>query len=278
MNSEMAAREQSGLAEAPGQKRDDVVPWWDTFPWWVVMLAAIVGVFGYYTLFVERYNDAFEFMKEGLRLTIEMALWGFLIALAIGLVAGLGRISRNVVARNVARTYIEFIRGVPTLPMIFFVNYVIVPSVVDFLNLDLQSITPQWRAIFALALIYGGYLAEVFRGGIQSVTKGQMEAGRSLGLSYSATMRSIILPQALRAIIPPLGNDFIALLKDTSLLSLIAVREITQEAKIYSNASFDFRESYMVLTFMYLVLVLGLSFLLSRFEARMTRYEAGERS
>jgi polar amino acid transport system permease protein len=259
------------------ETRNDQDPWWETFPWWAVLLGGIVGVFGYYTFFVVRYNNAYEFLKDGLRLTIEMTLWSFAIALALGLLAGLGRISRNVVARNLSRTYIEFIRGVPTLPMIFFITFVLVPIVTDFLGVDNQTISTQWRGTVALSLIYGGYIAEVFRGGIQSVQKGQMEAGRSLGLSYRSTMRTIVMPQALRNILPPLGNDFISILKDTSLISLLAVNEITQQAKIYSNASFQFRETYMVLTFMYLVLVLGLSLLLNAFEKYMTKDRKGER-
>ncbi|MCP4085551.1 MAG: amino acid ABC transporter permease, partial [Actinomycetia bacterium] len=139
------------------------------------------------------------------------------------------------------------------------------------------DVSQEWRGILALSIIYGAYIAEVFRGGVQSIPRGQMEAGRSLGLSRFSTMRYVVLPQAMRAIIPPLGNDFIAILKDSSLLSVLAVGEITYNARQYASGSFRFRESYIVLIFIYVSLVLTLSFLLTRLEARMTRDRQGER-
>ena len=133
------------------------------------------------------------------------------------------------------------------------------------------------RATVTLALIYGAYLAEIFRGGIQSIPPGQVEAGRSLGLSRRQTMNSVVLPQAMRAIIPPLGNDFIAILKDTSLLSILGVLEITQRARQFSASTFKFREGYFVSVFIYLVLVMSLSLLLGVLERRMTRDRKGGR-
>jgi len=133
------------------------------------------------------------------------------------------------------------------------------------------------RAITALALIYGAYMAEIFRGGIQSIARGQTEAGRSLGLSRRQTMRSVVMPQAARAIIPPIANDFIAILKDTSLLSVVGVLEITRRTRQYSASSFKFTEAFFTMTFIYLALVLALSTLLTFFESWMTRDRAGER-
>lgn len=257
--------------------RSDRVPWWDTFPWWAVLLGLIITVFGYYTFFVDDYNEAWRAIRPGIRVTFRTTLWAFLFAMILGLVAGFGRVSRNVVARTLARTYIEFIRGVPTLPMLFFIAFVIVPEFAHVIGVDNRDIAQEWRGITGLALVYGGFIAEVIRGGIQSVDRGQMEAGRSLGLSYRATMRTIVLPQALRNVLPPLGNDFVAMLKDSSLLSLLAVREITQNAKLYVNTSFQPRETYVVLTFTYIVMVIVLSFLLARFERWMTRDRIGER-
>ena len=135
----------------------------------------------------------------------------------------------------------------------------------------------EMRATVTLAVIYGAYMAEIFRGGIQSIPPGQTEAGRSLGLNRRQTMRSVVLPQAMRAIIPPLGNDFIAVLKDTSLLSVLGVLEITQRARQFSASSFKFREAYFVSVFIYLVLVLVLSLLLGVLERRMTRDRKGGR-
>lgn len=194
-----------------------------------------------------------------------------MITLVLGLVLALGRMSRNIVSRNVARTYIEFVRGVPILPLIFFLALVVVPDVASWLGIDNRNISTEWRGVIALAVIYGAYIAEVFRGGVQSVPHGQTEAGLSLGLSRRATLRRVVFPQALRAVIPPLGNDFIAILKDSSLLSVLAVGEVTLRARQYAAGSFRFRESYVVLVFIYVSLVLMLSFALDRLERRLNR-------
>ena len=224
----------------------------------------------------ENYELAWTRIAPGLRLTITSTLQAFTIALIIGMVAGMGQLSRNVVSRNVARTYVEFIRGIPILPLIFTVALIVVPEVTDALNSRLDAwfgwefkLSFQMRATVTLALI--------FRGGIQSVPPGQSEAGRSLGLTRRQTMSSVVLPQAMRAIIPPLGNDFIAILKDTSLLSVLGVLEITQRGRQFSASTFKFREGYFVVSFIYLLLTLSLSLLLSLLERRMTRDRKGER-
>lgn len=262
---------------------------WETFPYWILMLAGIVGYFGYLTLFSEPYEIAWERISGGIWLTVQITLWAFAISLTLGTVLALGRIAETdhnaavptrmlaALARNLSRTYIEFIRGVPILPLIFFLALVIIPDVTEALGVSRQTITDFWRGVIALSIIYGAYIAEVIRGGVQSIPRGQMEAGRSIGLSRLQTMRHIIVPQAMRAIIPPLGNDFIAILKDSSLLSVLAVAEVTRLARQYSSGSFKFRESYVVLVFIYVTLVLVLSFLLGRLEQRMTRDRRGER-
>ncbi len=270
--------ESEGLdTHLPPEVRNDLDPWWDRFPWWAVLLAAVVALFGYYTFFVERYNEAWQAISPGIRVTIRTTLWAFLFSMIIGLIVGFGRVSRNPVLRSLSRTYVEFIRGVPTLPLLFFIAFVIVPTVAPWFGLTNKDVTQEWRGISGLALVYGGFIAEVIRGGFQSVEHGQMEAGRSLGLSYGSTMRSIILPQAVRNVLPPLANDFIAMLKDSSLLSLLAVRELTQNAKLYVNRSFRPRETYVVLTFTYLVMVIILSLILHGFERWMSRDRVGAR-
>lgn len=246
---------------------------WETFPYWAVLLAIIVAWFGWLSLFQDRYRDAWDHIWVGIGFTIRATLLAFAISLALGMVLALGRISNSVVLSNLARTYIEFIRGVPILPLIFFLALVIVPDVAGWLGVDNRNISTEWRGVIALAIIYGAYIAEVFRGGVQSVPRGQMEAGLSLGMSRMRTLRLVILPQAMRAVIPPLGNDFIAILKDSSLLSVLAVGEVTLRARQYAAGSFRFRESYVVLVFIYVTLVLGLSFLLSRLERRLRRGE-----
>ena len=262
----------------------DQRPWWDTFPWWGAVILAVLVWMAFKIITDDDYDLAWTRIWPGLRITIEATFEAFGIALVIGLIFGMGQLSRNVVSRNLARTYVEFVRGIPILPLIFTFALIIVPQLTDALNGRLDAwcgwefrLSFQWRAVITVALSSGAYMAEVFRGGIQSIPPGQVEAGRSLGLSRRQTMNSVVLPQAMRAMIPPLGNDFIAVLKDTSLLSILGVLEITQRARQFSASSFKFREGYFVSVFIYLVLVMSLSLLLGVLERRMTRDRKGGR-
>jgi polar amino acid transport system permease protein len=257
---------------------------WREFPWWLVAIIAFLVMMAYLIITTPNFNEAFNFIRGGLQvfneegqleivatglsMTLQVTLLAFAIALVLGLLAGLGRISHNIVIRNIAVTYIEFIRGVPTLVLIFTLAFVIVPAVSDALGIE-NSLEQHWRAIVALAVIYGAFLAEIFRAGIESIPPGQMEAARSLGMTYSQAMRHIILPQAIRNISPALGNDFIAMLKDSSLVSVLAVRDLTQMARLYAGSTFRFRESYLVLTFFYLTLTIILSLFLRWYERRL---------
>lgn len=269
--------------------RQDVDGWYDRFPWWGVLMALILGWMLYLIIDDAGYNTAWDRIIPGVRLTIETTIWAFIIASGLGLIAGLGRsitldhrtnpIVRfvKIVLRNLARLYVEFIRGIPILVLIFTVNFVVIPEFTELVFGSRTTISPKWRAIIALALIYGGYIAEIFRAGIQAVDRGQVEASRSLGLTRWQTTTSIVLPQALRAVIPPLGNDFIAVLKDTSLLSVLGVLELTQLGRQYASSSFKFRDTYLVLSFIYLSLTVVLSLFLGWVERRLSRHTEGAR-
>jgi polar amino acid transport system permease protein len=250
--------------------RRDTTPWYDTFPWWIIIIAAILGWMGFKIAFDPDYNVAFDRIIPGLWLTIRATLWSFFISCVIGMIVALARTSRSIVARNVARAYVEFIRGIPILVLIFTFALVVVPDVSKWFGLE-NRISSEWRAIIALSLIYGGYIAEIFRAGIQAVDSGQVEAGRSLGLTRRQTTRSVVLPQAIRAVVPPLGNDFIAILKDTSLLSVLGVLDLTLRARQYASGSFKFRDSYLALSFIYLSLTVILSIILQFVERRLNR-------
>lgn len=258
------------------------------FPWWLVAIIGFLLLMLYRILTDSNFYRAFDFIRgrfggiegfqksgmvgligTGITITIYTTLVAFAIALVIGLLAGLGRVSTNTLIRNIAITYIEFIRGVPTLVLIFTVALVIVPTVAGWLNIPGKIISDNTRGIIALAIIYGAFLAEVFRAGIESIPPGQMEAARSLGLNGSQAMRHVILPQAIRNVLPALGNDFIAMLKDSSLMMVLAVREITQMAKLHSGSTFRYRETYLVLTFLYLSMTISLSLLLRWYEKRI---------
>jgi polar amino acid transport system permease protein len=241
---------------------------WRDFPWWLVIIVGFLVVMGFLIITDEETREAFLFIIPGIWITLQITLFGFALALILGLTAGLGRISKNVVVRNLAITYVEFIRGVPTLVLILTLAFVLVPAISNAVGINNRDVSIELRAILSLAIIYGAFLAEVFRAGIESVHRGQMEAARSLGMSYRQAMQHIILPQAIRNILPALGNDFIAMLKDSSLASVLAVRELTQRARLHAGSTFRFPESYLVLTFCYLAMTLALSLFLRWFEHR----------
>jgi len=242
---------------------------WREFPWWLVAIFGFLIVMAILVFTSENIREAFLFIIPGIQLTLYITLAGFALALVLGLLAGLGRISSNALVRNIAITYVEFVRGVPTLVLILTLAFVLVPAVSNAFGVDNRNVSIELRAILSLAIIYGAFLAEIFRAGIESISKGQMEAARSLGMNYRQSMQFIILPQAVRNISPALGNDFIAMLKDSSLASVLAVRELTQRARLYAGSTFRFPESYLVLTFCYLTMTIALSLLLRWYEQRL---------
>ncbi len=261
----------------------------DEFPWWVGGIFVIaIGAF-YLVTTQSSFGEALAFIRIGIGITITTTLYAYGIALVLGLVAGLGRISRNVVIRNVATLYVELVRGIPILVLIFYIALVAVPdslglfkAVGDWLTsvglgfiggplagINNDSISLNMRAIIALSVTYGAFLAEIFRAGIESIGKGQMEAARSLGMSYAQAMRYVVLPQAIRNVLPALGNDFVAMVKDSSLVSMLAVRDITQVARLYAGRTFRFREAYTILAILYLGMTLVLSVLVRILEKRL---------
>jgi polar amino acid transport system permease protein len=249
------------------------------FPWWalIIILAGSVLVFNFLT--DETYNEVIRFIGVGIRVTIAVTLSAYSIAIVLGLLTALGQLSSNVIARNLAVLYVQVIRGIPILVQIFIWALVLIPLGVGLLNnvgvalsnagllpaenflvgVDVRDISFLVRGIIALAISYGAFSSEIFRAGIQSIERGQIEAANSLGLSRFHSLRLIILPQAVRRVLPPLGNDFIAMLKESSLVSVIGVAEITQLSKKYAAASFVFPQTYYSLAFLYLSMTLVLS-------------------
>lgn len=198
----------------------------------------------------------------GTRLTIELAVIAVAIGLVIGSFAGIARVGASRVARIVTGVYVDFIRGTPLLVQLFLV-YFGLPTLIG------RPVPPFIAAITAMGVNSGAYIAEIVRAGIQSVDRGQMEAARSLGLTYSQSMRFIIFPQALRRIIPPLGNEFIAMLKDSSLVSVIALEELLRKGQVVITRTFRPFEVYMVVALIYLVMTLAISRLVAWSERRL---------
>ncbi len=246
------------------------------FPWWLAGLLAIIAAMVLAILFSEEYQQAFTRifpvpfnLIEGIAMTFYLTIGSFIVATFLGLFIGLARVSKKTAVSNLAALYIEFIRGIPMLVFIFAVALVLLPDFASLIDQPSRAIPMAVRGGVALSLFYAAFIAEVFRAGIQSVPKEQSQAGTALGMTDSQVMRKIVLPQAVRNMLPALGNDLIALMKDTSLVSVLAVRELTQMARLYSGSSFRFRESFFVLMVIYVVLTLGLSLLLRWYERRV---------
>ena len=241
--------------------------------WWIIILAFTI-IWMLFTIVTEpEYTKALNFIIPGLRITFLSTIISFLIAIVLGLISGIGRISDNKIASTLSRTYIEFIRGVPVLILIFTIAFVVVVDAAEFLNINNGNVPMIIRAIIALSVFYGAYIAEVFRAGIESVSSGQREGGASLGMSERQIMRFIVLPQAFRNMLPALGNDFISMMKDSSLLSVLAVEDLTYRGRLYSGSTFRFAETYLVLTVLYLIITLLLSGLQRRLERRLENTE-----
>jgi len=294
------------------RKNDDtpIIPWrqWVRIPWWLV---AIVLLWIYVVVSISsspNYQRIYDELDDGIGLTIYLAVVSYLIALVIGLIVGLVRAypprildhgagwrrhvasALHTLVYNAATFYVEFMRGIPALVFLLIAGFIIVPALREVINTQFVPLLRNllndpaipdlvWRgrdegtAIAGLSLIYGAFLAEVFRAGIISVPKGQVEAARSLGMTYAQTMRLIVVPQAIRTVLPPLGNDFVALIKDTSLVTILGTNEITQLARKWSGSSFQYLETYLVLSLIYLTMTISGSILVQTMERRLKRHE-----
>ncbi|MGB3387976.1 MAG: amino acid ABC transporter permease [Pseudaminobacter sp.] len=255
------------------------------FPWWLAAVAAIAVLVAAFVAMNGLYAQVFATVAKGIGITVFVTIVGFALAAALGLVVALMALSGSVWLRQVARFYVEIIRGIPILVLLFWIAFAGVPAFVaawNFLASPLQEagfaaqlqtrdISLLWRAIIALTIGYSAFISEVFRAGIQAVDPGQIEAAQALGLSRYGRFRHIVLPQAVRTILPPLGNDFIAMVKDSSLVSVLGVADITQMGKIYAAGSFRFFETYSIVAYIYLILTIGLSLALRALERRLRR-------
>jgi polar amino acid transport system permease protein len=264
---------------------DRVARW----PWWLIIMVLLGMIILFNILTSVLYATIFFRVTQGIVMSVKVAVISYVAAIAIGLFVSLGRVSKNPIAYNLSTLYVQIIRGVPILVQIIYVAFVITPIMVELLNalgaalapllgannfltsITLQDIPSETRVMIALAIAYGGFEAETFRAGIESIGRGQMEAARSLGMTYFQAMRFVILPQAFRRVLPPLGNDFISMIKDSSLVSILGVRDMTQEARLYAAASFRYLETYSILAFNYLVLTFTLSLGVKALENRMSK-------
>ncbi|MGL4321016.1 MAG: amino acid ABC transporter permease [Paracoccaceae bacterium] len=249
------------------------------FPWWLLLVIG-GGLYLFWQVFTNpTYAAILATLSAGIVTTIMVTLVSFAGACALGLGLAVASLSRFVVLRQAARLYIEVMRGIPIVVLLLYVAFVGAPALVVLVNWAGEPLgLPEWRtrdflllyrAIFALMLAYAAFLAEIFRAGLQAVDPGQIEAAQSLGLNGWQRFRHIRFPQAFRMILPPLGNDFVAMVKDSSLVAVLGVGDVAQLGKVTAAGNFMYFETYNVVALIYLTMTISLSLAMRRLEARM---------
>ncbi|MBC7738188.1 MAG: amino acid ABC transporter permease [Candidatus Saccharibacteria bacterium] len=253
----------------------------EDFPWWLILLIGI-GLWLFYQVWANQiYADVLATLAKGIWITVAVTVVAYGSACLIGLGLAMAGLSRWQVLRQAARFYVEVMRGIPIIVLLLYVAFAAAPALVVAVNWVLGLVGAEpWRtrdfpliarAVIALTLAYSAFLAEVFRAGLLSVDKGQIEAAMALGLSGWQRFRLVVFPQAFRTILPPLGNDFVAMVKDSSLVSVLGVSDITQLGKVTAAGNFRYFETYNVVALVYLTMTIGLSLILRRLEARLRR-------
>ena len=264
------------MTPPPAQDRD--------FPYWLVAIGFLLALAFWQVARSETSTAVAATLWRGLQITLFVSVFSYLMACLVGLGLAMMSLSKSLVLRQLSRFYVEVIRGIPILVLLLYVAFVLAPALVVAVNwmreglgfdpIRTRDFSLLWRAIMALVIAYSSFLAEVFRAGLQSVDRGQIEAAEALGLSRAQRFRHIVLPQALRVILPPLGNDFIAMLKDSSLVSVLGVLDIAQLGKVTAAGNFRYFETYNVVALYYLTMTIGLSLILRQIEARLRRRAA----
>lgn len=276
-------------------------------PWWLLGMIGLIIVFVLSIRTTHPYPVIWGAVRQGIWTTIWVSVVAYSLALVLGLLIALLRRSSNPIVYQVSTFYVEAVRGIPTLVLVYWMALAFIPEVIRLgneLGATLQHLTISfvisddhvyrltfhslgrsmaefetrefgntYRAIIALAISYSAFLSEVFRAGIDSVSIGQREAARSLGMTRWQVMRLIVLPQAIRVILPPLGNDFIAMLKESSLVSVLGVQDITRRGQTYASSTFTFFQAYNIVALTYLVLTVTLSMAVKGMEMYLDRSE-----
>ena len=210
--------------------------------------------------------NSLPLLIAGAGITVEITAMSVFLGLIIGCMVGIARLCNIKPIRYIANVYVDFIRGTPLLVQIFLV-YFALPGIIG------SRVDPFVAAISACSINSGAYIAEIFRAGIQSIDKGQMEAGRSLGMSWAQTMRYIIMPQAFKRIIPPLGNEFIVLLKETAVVGYIGLSDLTYAANTVGGNTYEYLYPLLLAAAIYLIMVMFFSYLVGRLERRLRNSE-----
>jgi len=273
-------------AEPPPARRSHLLPVADRLsrlPYWLLLTILLASI-AFWTVASDAGSRVIlTAVTQGIWTTVYVSLTAYALALVLGLLLSLLRVHRSRAARELSSFYVEIIRGVPMLVLLYYISFVGAPALVKVINWvaspliqsgAMAAIAPRdinftVRAILALCLGYGAFISEIFRAGIQSIGKEQKEAAATEGATYWQTMRFILLPQAVRNVLPALGNEFIAMLKDSALVSALGVQDITQLGKVYSASTFKFFETYSIVALLYLVMTIGLAMLVRFLEKRL---------
>ena len=262
---------ESELVRIPGAEPSAKLDAW----WW--LLASVIALV---VLLITTRPDPFLrillFVRDGIAVTVLTTVVGFVLILVVGLIGGLGRLSKNRFIFGLSSLYVELVRGIPLMVQLIW-WYFAFPSVLQSIGISLNlpflagyRANPIAMAIIGLTICYGAYMSEIYRAGIQSIPRGQMEAARSLGMTYAQAMRHVVLPQAVRVILPPVGNEFIALLKDSSLVSVVAVADLTRRGREFMSTTFIPIETWSMVALLYLILTLFSARMVAWIERRTT--------
>jgi polar amino acid transport system permease protein len=252
-------------------------------PYWLLLAILLALVFLWSIANDKDYRIIFDALRKGVWTTLYVSLIAYVLATLLGLFLSLLRVYQSRLTQEIASFYVEVVRGIPMLVLLYYISFVAAPALVDALNwlgrplinagamneINIRQVDFTVRAILALTVGYSAFIAEIFRAGIASIEKEQTEAAQSAGATYWQTMRYILLPQAVRNVLPALGNEFIAMLKDSALVSVLGVQDITLLGKVYSASTFKFFETYNVVAFLYLVMTVGLALLIRFVEKRL---------
>jgi polar amino acid transport system permease protein len=242
-------------------------------PYWLIAALLFAALAFWVIANNENYRVIFAAVSKGVWTTVYVSLVAYSLALLTGLFWCLMRVSQSRVMQEVSSFFVEILRGVPMLVLLYYISFVGAPALIVLLNwmghplisagviaeLNVRQVNFTARAVLALSIGYGAFISEIFRAGIESIDKQQTEAAQTEGATYWQTMRFILLPQAVRNVLPALGNEFIAMLKDSALVSVLGVQDITQLGKVYAASTFNFFGTYSIAAMLYLVMTLGLA-------------------
>jgi polar amino acid transport system permease protein len=252
-------------------------------PYWLLVAILLAAILFWNIASNASYRIIFDAVRQGVGTTIRVSAIAYGLAIVLGLLLSLMRVHRSRVLQETSSFFVEIIRGVPMLVLLYYISFVGAPALVHALNwlagplinagvmaaINVRQVDFTARAIMALSIGYSAFISEIFRAGIQSIGKEQTEAAATEGATYRQTMRFILLPQAVRNVLPALGNEFIAMLKDSALVSAFGVKDITQLGKVYSASTFKFFETYSIVALLYLVMTLGLAMMVRLLEKRL---------